>query len=119
MERFPPILVRLLARKRHGRPLTTIEIAERGGLKPGQVDFISESHNWILIDLPTFRAFTKGCDIDLLDRANFRRIENYLAGVKVKGRRFPPTFRYLKRDPRWESYYKPLLMSWLKSKVKP
>lgn len=115
----PPVLVRLLARVRHGRPLTTVEISERSGLSPGLIEFLSEHRDWSGIDLPTFKAFMIGCDIDLLDRVAWRRIENYRAGTKVNGKRFGPTFRYLKRDPSWATYYQKLLASWLKNKGKP
>lgn len=119
LERFPPILLRLLSRVRHGRPLTSQEIAQRSGLKVGKVEFLSEASDWTGIDVPTVKAFLHGCDTDIFSRQSFRRMENYLAGTRVKGKRFPPTFRYLKIDPKWDSYFRPLLASWLKNKGKP
>lgn len=118
LDRFPPVLIRLLSRVRHGRPLTSQEIAQRSGLKVGKVEFISEAASWEGIDVPTVKAFLHGCDTDIFNRADFKRLENYLAGTKVKGRRYPPNFRYLRISPQWDTYYKVLLSSWLKNKGK-
>ena len=108
----PPILIRLLARLRHGRPLTSKEIAQRSGLSLGKVEFLSEASSWNGIDVPTAKAFLRGCDVDIFHRKDFHRIENYLAGTMVKGKRFPPTFRYLRISPQWETYFRPLLAYW-------
>lgn len=105
LDRHPPILLRLMARKPRSRPLETTEIAERSGLSVMQVEAISVQTDWRGIDLPTARAFMVGCDCDLGDRRTYRRMRMSLRYRPKTAPRFP----YLRRSPKWESYYLPLL----------
>ena len=98
---IPPILVRLLARRRHGPPLTEVEIAKASGLDPYHVYSISNNLDWRGIDLPTMRAFTVACGVDFDNRIQMKRVESYL---KSK-----PTWQYLRKSPDWIVYYQPLL----------
>lgn len=106
IDRYPPVLCRLLARVPKGKPLTTEQIAERSGLSPVQVEAISRQTDWRGIDLPTARSFMLGCNTDLSDRKHCRRIWMYLKSQpRVPSRRFS----YLRRSSNWKTYYLPLL----------
>lgn len=115
IERFPPILIRLLARNPRGGPLTTMEIAERSGLLPMQVETLSFSTSWGGVDIPTYRAYTRACNLDLMNPVQAKRNEVYLNGHIYNGVRQPPQFLYLKRDKNWETYYKPLMARYIES----
>jgi PhoPQ-activated pathogenicity-related protein len=105
---FPPALVRLLARHKHGKPLTTTEIWGRCcNLRTYHVDSISQLTTWDTVTLDNMRDFTQACGLDFCDTKAWRRAEDYL--------RHAPTFRYLHASPQWETYYKPLLIAWRKS----
>lgn len=115
IDRFPPILVRLLARDPRGSPLTTKEISDRSGLVPLLVDSISCATSWEHIDIPTYRAFCRACNLDLMNARQAKRNEEYLNGRTVNGVRQPCLWKYLKRDPAWEAYYEPLMKRYISS----
>lgn len=103
IERFPPILVRLLARtKPRGPALTTTEIAKRSGLTANQVAAISEQVTWNGIDVYEMRAFLNGCNLNFVsDPASLDRIYSYL--------RKRPTWKFLRVHPQWREVFEPLL----------
>jgi hypothetical protein len=101
---FPPILVRLLARTKYGKPLTTEEIAKASKLSVMEVEIISQSKSWEGIDVLKMEAFTKACRVSFTDTTEMRRVESYL--------RKKPTFLYLRKHDYWRSYYLPLLKKW-------
>lgn len=107
-ERFPPILIRLLATDPPGHPLTTAEIADRSGLSPALVEAISQSTDWTGIDLPTAKAYLLACKIDLTNGQQIKRITTYLRYKKRNGVRIPTPYQYLRKSPLWETYYQPL-----------
>lgn len=100
---FPPILVRLLARKK-GRPLTNEQIGFASGLPRYVVDSYSVQENWHAIPVMDALAFMNGCGLGLNDMKAWRRVESYL--------RMNPTFRYLRISGEWENYFQPLLVKW-------
>lgn len=106
LDRYPPLLCRLLARVPRGRVLETDEIASRSGLTPIQVLTISSQLDWRGIDLPTARAFMVGCNTDLSNRQHCRRIWMYL---KAQPKKPSSRFVHLRRSPNWTTYYLPLL----------
>jgi len=112
INRYPPILVRLLARKSHGAALSTMEIAEISGLSPAAVEAISQTLSWDGITVSQLQSFLKGCKIDLFNPRQRKRIEVYLRGKMINGQRKPPNYRYLKKDPLWLTYYQPLMLRW-------
>lgn len=110
---FCPLLLRILARHSRGRPLTTLEIADRSGLSASQVEAISWQTDWRGIDLPTVRAYMIGVGIDLASREDVRRIRMYLkTSTRDPNRKFP----YLRKDPQWKTMYLPMLIRLAKSK---
>lgn len=102
-ERFPPVLVRLLARHRHGPPLTDHEISKATGLPPVQVQCISHCTSWHGIDLPTMRSFLMGCGVDFENVDQLERVDSYLRSKPA------PTWKYLRLSPNW-AFYKQLMM---------
>lgn len=106
LEKYPPVLCRLLARLPKGRPLSNHEIATRSGLSHYQVEAISRQTDWRGVDLPTARAFMVACNTDLSNREHCRRIWMYL---KTQPRNPSKRFGYLRRSPDWGGYYLPLI----------
>tara|TARA_R110002051_G_scaffold323373_1_gene416783 strand:+ start:78 stop:428 length:351 start_codon:yes stop_codon:yes gene_type:complete len=102
--RFSPVLCRLLARKRYGRPLTSLELSDASGLSLVQVEAISQQVNWTGVDLYTLRKFTQSCGTDFSSRSDMRRVSDYM--------RKSPTFAYLKRSRNFREYYLPLISKW-------
>ena len=105
VHRYPPILVRLLARHPHGPPLTAIEISERTGLPLLTIETISQSLDWKGIDIYMLNLFCCACGMDFFDRRSMKRVEQYL-------RAGPSRFSYLRRSEQWASYYAHLIMRW-------
>ena len=102
---FPPALVRLLARHRYGAPLTTEEISNVSGLSAAKVEFISQgTASWREVLLSDVAPFLRGCGLDFCNSIQMRRVAAYL--------RKQPSFEYLRKSPRYETYYKPLLTRW-------
>jgi hypothetical protein len=103
-ERYSPILCRLLARERYGRPLSTGELAEKSGLTKYEVEAISQEASWGGVKLDIVRRFTIACGTDFASRADMRRISDYM--------RKKPTFAYLKKSGNFREYYLPLIIKW-------
>lgn len=104
VDAFPPCLVRCLAKKRTGpiteQALSTAEIASASGLDERTVELISQATNWAGIDVPTMRAFLIGCRMDFENVEQMRRAREYVSEA---------SWRHLCCNPRWETYYRPLL----------
>ncbi len=113
-EKYPPCLVRLLARHRNGPPLTTTDIVGRSGLDHYTVSAISFSVSWDDIRFGQMEAFLLACDCDFTNRAAMNRKAVYL--------KLPRKFHYLKRSPEWESVLQHLVARYrehLASKINP
>lgn len=100
-ERHPPVLVRLLARRPHGAPLTSDEISKVSGLPAHQVDYISHLTDWAGVDLPTMRKFLVGCGVDFENFKQMDRVDAYLHSK--------PSWRYLRLSEQWGTFYQPLM----------
>jgi hypothetical protein len=75
---FPPIWIRLAASAGSGAHrywLSDEEIVERSGLALAFVKGLSWSVNWDGIPVQHVFAFLRGCNIDLEDRATFKRLK--------------------------------------------
>jgi len=107
LDRYPPVLCRLLARQKRGRPLTTQEIAKASGLPPAKVEAISGSISWDGVTVLEMKDFTRACGCDFTSQSHMRRVEDYL--------RKRPRFTYLKRSPYWREYYYPLVVRWMET----
>lgn len=118
LDHFPPILIRLLARHPKGKPLTTSELANRGALSAFYIEALSQLTTWDMVPLAHIKEFFRICQIDLENPAQFKRVTVYLKGKVINGQRRPPSFPYLRKDPQWETFYRPLLQTYLESLAK-
>lgn len=110
---FSPPLVRLLAREKNGKPLTTAVIAGMSGLSPHRVELIAETERWDDIRFEDMCRFLFGCGLKGLDDGKtLHRLYCYL---RFAGRPKTIPFRYLRNDPSWKTYYLPLIIKWRKS----
>lgn len=105
--RFPPILCRMLARRKNGPPLSDDEIATRSGLTALEIRLLSLQTSWDTINLGDMRRFLCGCGMDFHDAAAMARAKDYL--------RKKPTWKYLRISGRWTSLYEPMLKSFAQS----
>jgi hypothetical protein len=100
---YPPILVRLLARKKNGPPLTTAQIAwlAAGYLTEYEVNNISQCTDWDSIPFGQMRAFLISCGMNFTDTVAMNRKKVYM--------KLPHKFHYLKKSPEWETVLKHLV----------
>lgn len=104
--RYPPPLVRLLAR-RGRRAMSTAEIASATASTHLAVEAISSEPSWDRITLDQLRKFTSACGLDFTSRRDVNRVECYW-----RLRKGHPKFQYLTEDPNWRGYYLPFIVSW-------
>ena len=102
---FPPVLVRLLARRRNGPPLTTAEIVSGSGLDWYTVNAISFALSWDNIPFSQMERFIKACDCDFTSRTAMNRKACYM---KLRGHRF----LYLRKSSEFETVLRPLVERW-------
>ena len=107
-ERFPPKLVRLLARK-DGKAMTLQQIAAEAGLNIVQVTNTFEHPTWDEVTLSRLKRITRACRVDFTSRSEMNRIETYLRSKNHK-----PSFKYLAKTPEFKTYYLPMLIDWRK-----
>ncbi len=98
--RYPPAIVRMLARGPKRRLMKDEEIAKRSGLSVTEVRLLGSSLQW---DVPPsiMEKFLKACGADFEDRKAMQRVFTYLKGS--------PKLLHLRNDPGWETRWKPLL----------
>lgn len=111
--RFPPFVVRMLARWNYSRVMTDAEVAmesehsgptSESGLSVQLVGVLSSATSWRGIDLPTMQRFLIGCHLDFENAQQMHRINQYL--------RRNPNWKHLKTSPEWNSRWVPLIQTW-------
>jgi hypothetical protein len=106
LERFPPIIVRLLARTRDKeggvRALTDAEVAAASDLPISTVVAIAKLTSAGSLDIDTQQAFYRGCGADLDNRDWLRKNAAYMASIRGAP-------RYLRKSPDWETTFEPLI----------
>lgn len=102
-----PMLCRLMARKRYGRPRSSKELSDLTGIALPVIEAYSWSASWNDIPIASGFKFARACGIDFASTRSMNRAYAYLNKN--------PTFKYLRQDPQWETYYKPLLLAWYSS----
>jgi hypothetical protein len=111
LDRFPPLVVRLLARTSRSeggqRALTTAEIAARSGLSISEVKTLSTFTTWTDVSIGTMQAYLKGCGADLDNRDWLRKNAAYMAHI----RSLP---RYLRKSAEWATVFEPLIRVWVR-----
>jgi hypothetical protein len=109
---FRPPLVRLLARHKSGKALTTQEISTKCQMPAYQIQAIADMADWNGVMFGDLCKFCDGCGLgNLEDGETMHRTYNY---IRFAARPGTIPFRYLKNDQDWESYYKPLIIRWRK-----
>ena len=108
--RFPPVVVRLLARSYHGpqkkcTALSDEEVAARAKIPVELVRHVSRLTSWEHVEVGLMFKFLTGCGADLNDRRWLFRNTNYMAQLD----RLP---RYLVASPHWHTTFKPLIEVW-------
>lgn len=93
LDRFPPVICRLLAKHQWGPPLTSREVADRSGLSLYRVDAISTLTSWNEVTVGDMRAFLTGCGLDFQDSKAMNRVHCYLRS------RSKNKFVHLRRSP--------------------
>ncbi len=109
LDRFPPLVVRLLARRRQVSggvvALTVEEISKRSGLSALEVQSLSWLSSWDSVPVSKIKKFSEACGIDFASRVNMREQSAYI--------RRSPTFKYLSKSPDWESTYQPMIKAYV------
>ena len=96
LDRFPPILIRLLVGCSDPEVDSDRVLAADCGLTMAEFKFVSYSTSWDDITDRLRESYLKGCAIDLEKRRCWRRLE----WMRRHGH-----FRHLKRSPLWESQF--------------
>lgn len=93
LRRFPPVLVRLLA-KDGRKALSDHEIvaASGGSLTIADVRRLSLLESWDAVTVHHLQAFTAACNVDLADRDRWRNAHRYIKAAR---------FEHLRRHPDW------------------
>jgi len=104
LERFPPLVCRLLARagpKNSQRPLTDAEISAVSGIPLAKVISMSWLTSWDDVTCKDMLDFSKGCGVDFSDAKIMRKHLKYLE--------LASRFVYLRRNVGWHSRWCPML----------
>ena len=105
LEKFPPVLVRLLAKKpiatKHVRAVSDQEVAIAGGLPLSKVRHISKQVAWSEIPIGDAEKFCLGCGFDPFNCYDRNKAMAY--------GRTSPSYTYLKVSPYWRNTFKPLI----------
>jgi hypothetical protein len=103
LDRFPPVLIRLLTvfgRRPNQYAPDDHEIARASGLSIEDVKRISYSRSWDPIPVGQMYLFMRGCGIDLEKRRTFRRLE---------WMRHHGAFRHLRKSELWGTQFRELI----------
>lgn len=83
LDRVPPCLCRLVARKNRIVALNTREIAKRSGLNPRTVSEISRCVSWDGWSITTIDRFSRACGVDLWYQCAVRKYVKRMSGVHI------------------------------------
>lgn len=112
LEAFPPILVRLAARRcvagKNVVALSHQEIAITAGIPLTRVVQISESFSFDDVTVGETRRFCAACNFDPTRPADRERQREYLRQCQIRQMHQPPY--YLRHSPWWESQFQPLIL---------
>jgi hypothetical protein len=96
LEKFPPVLVRLLAKDTQGRGLTDHEVAAASGLPVADVKRLSYLTSWDNVSNHDTRRFLSGCGCDLFTPRHYKTLSQY--------RRRTSKFVHLTRHANWHEF---------------
>lgn len=106
---FPPYYVRLLAKEPgHGKHTarSDAEIAIAAGITLNRVREISRLSTWDTVLFGEVLAFTLACNFDPTNFKHRNRVKKY---HDVCQRRGAAPFKYLRKHPKWDSEFLPLV----------
>lgn len=109
LERFPPILIRLLTTRGHGADKwvpTDRQLADACGLTMAEFKWVSYSTVWDEITDRIKSAYLMGCDVDLEKRRCVRRLE----WMRRHGK-----FTHLKKSPLFETQFREMIDIWVEA----
>lgn len=110
-EAYPPPYCRLLAKEPGGgtadMAVTDAELAIRSGIPINRVREISRLDSWASVPLDEARRFFAACNFDPTSAQDRSRVNNY---EKICTKRKSVPFHYLRRSPKWETEFLPLLL---------
>jgi hypothetical protein len=106
-EDFRPILVRLLARRKNGPPVTADELSNRSGLPLQKIQDISWAPGWEEITVSDMKSFIVACEVNFESARSMSRVYTYLQSK--------PEFEYLRVHQNWKSVWLPMLARWRNS----
>jgi hypothetical protein len=99
--------------------MTTSKLAADSGMEEFQIESLAHETTWENIPIGLAKRYLIACRVDLADPRQMKRIDIYLRGKMLPdGTRKRPCFRYLKKDPLWQSYYLPMMNRYRESLVK-
>ena len=105
LKRFPPVLVRLLAKepvaRKHVRALSNQEVAIRAEMPLQRVAEISSKTSWDDVPIGEAERFCRGCGFDPFNCYDRNRAMAY--------NRTNARFTYLRVSPYWAKTFKPLI----------
>jgi len=108
LDKYPPCLVRLMARRKVGpskravEALSNQEIAVSADISVEEVASISMDIGWNNVTIGQAKQFCAACNFDPFNSMDRNRASAYL--------RAGAPFRYLAKHPHWETFFKPLIM---------
>ncbi len=119
LDRFPPILIRLLVTRggKHDRTLPTAqprwvptdrELADSCGLTMAEFKFVSYSTRWDGPVMAYLARYLRGCDVDLESRRCFLRLQ----WMRDHG-----TFTHLRASPLYDFQFAEMLEIWEQSEL--
>lgn len=98
LEKYPPVLVRLLARTPDGHALTDEQISAT--IDPALVAWLSVKTNWNDVPIQHIKGFLFACRADLTDH-RWVRLNNRYTSANSKAK-----FTHLVNSPDWPAYRK-------------
>lgn len=98
--RYPPCLVRIMARHPRGRLLSDAEIASRGKIPFAEVKLLGSALRWD-VTLGVMERYLLACDFDFENRKQMQRIGAYL--------RKQPQWLHLRNDDDWTHRWLPII----------
>ncbi len=116
IEKYPPCLIRLLARERKGgkqiRAISDVEIALKSGIPVERIKEISWSMDWEKITVTEMQKYIKGCGFDPHDSVVRNRVSAYR---RQRGSKF----KYLVNSPWWDCTFLPLIKEMKNNGIQP
>lgn len=92
VNRYPPVLCRMLAREPNRRRTTVGQLAARTNLSPRTVIRLSKRKSWDGVDVKVVSSFMAACGVDL---SHTKRIESYIKRAMEQG--IDRSFRHLNK----------------------